>query len=289
MSLIKLSCALGNYAHTQDLVSGRVRPEGIELVNMELPIEAIAPRFATHLEFDVAEHSFGAYCAHIASAAEPRMIALPVFTSRSFRHGNIYVNSSAGIASPKDLAGKRVGIPQWVQTAVVYVRGFLADEGIGLSDISWVQAGVDEPGRVDSGNFVIPDGVKIERRPDSTLGDMLMTGEIDAIISARPPKVFLARDLRIRRLYEDYRVAEEAYFRSSGVFPIMHVVAIRRELYDRHRWVARNLFDAFNLAKDAAVERVRNTQVSYLPMAWAADSFEKASSALFGNEPGHMA
>ena len=106
MSLIELSCALGNYAHTQDLVSGRVRPEGIELVNMELPIEAIAPRFATHLEFDVAEHSFGAYCAHVASAKEPRMIALPVFTSRSFRHGNIYVNSSAGITSAKDLAGR---------------------------------------------------------------------------------------------------------------------------------------------------------------------------------------
>jgi 4,5-dihydroxyphthalate decarboxylase len=286
MNRLKLSCALGNYVHTQDLRSQKVRPEGIELVDIELPIEAVAPRFAQFLEFDVAEYSFGGYCAHLGSTAEPKMIALPVFTSRSFRHGNIYVNPGAGIASAKDLAGRRVGIPQWVQTAVIYVRGFLADDaGVALSDITWVQAGVDEPGRADSGNFVIPDGVTVERRPDSTLGAMLLNGEIDAIISARPPKVFLNGDPRIRRLYEDYRAAEEAYFRRSGVFPIMHVIAIRRELYDQQRWVARNLFDAFTAAKDAAVERMSGTQVSYLPMAWAADSFEKTNSTLFGRDP----
>jgi 4,5-dihydroxyphthalate decarboxylase len=285
MSLLTLSCAFGDYAHTQDLRAGKIRPEGIDLVMSELPIEAIAPRFAAFLEFDVAEFSFGAYCAHIGSASEPKMIALPVFTSRSFRHGNIYVNSNAGIATAKDLAGRRIGIPQWVQTAVVYVRGFLADDaGVGLRDVTWVQAGVDEPGRVDGGNFVIPDGVKIERRPDDTLGAMLAKGEIDAIISARPPLAFLNGDPRIRRLYADYRAEEEAYFRRSGVFPIMHVVAIRRDLYERHRWVARNLFDAFTHAKDAAITKLSGTQVSYLPMAWAADTLEKTNSALFGRD-----
>jgi 4,5-dihydroxyphthalate decarboxylase len=286
MSRLKLSCAFGNYAHTQDIRTQKVQPEGIELINSELPIEAVAPRFATYLEFDVAEYSFGAYCAHLGSTKEPKMIALPVFTSRAFRHGNIYVNSSAGIRSAKDLAGRRVGIPQWVQTAVIYVRGFLADDaGVALSDVSWIQAGVDEPGRVDSGNFAIPDGVKIERRPDSTLGAMLLNGEIDAIISARPPKAFLSGDPRMRRLYPDYKSAEESYFQRSGVFPIMHVIAIRRELYDQQRWVARNLFDAFNLAKDAAVERMCSTQVSHLPMAWTADTFEKTNSMLFGRDP----
>ena len=286
MSRLKLSCAVGDYAHTQDLVSEKVRPEGIDLVTSELPIEAIAPRFATFLEFDVAEYSFGAYCAHLASVKEPKMVALPVFTSRAFRHGNIYVNSNAGITSAKDLAGRRVGIPQWVQTAVIYVRGFLADDaGVGLTDVTWVQAGVDEPGRVDSGNFIIPDGVKIERHPDKTLGAMLVNGEIDAIISARPPKVFMTGDPRIRRLYEDYKAAEAAYFQRSSVFPIMHVVAIRRELYDQHRWVARNLFDAFNRAKDAAVTRMCSTQVSYLPMAWTADAFDRTNSTLFGLDP----
>jgi 4,5-dihydroxyphthalate decarboxylase len=286
MSRIKLSCAVGDYAHTHDLVSEKVRPEGIDLVTMELPIEAIAPRFAAHLEFDVAEYSFGAYCAHLASTQCPKMIALPVFTSRAFRHGNIYVNSAAGITSASDLAGRRIGIPQWVQTAVIYVRGFLADDaGVGLTDVTWVQAGVDEPGRVDSGNFVIPDGVKIERCPESTLGAMLLNGEIDAIISARPPKAFLDGDPRMRRLYKEYRAEEEAYFRRSGVFPIMHVVALRRELYDQHRWVARNVFDAFNRAKDAAVARMSSTQVSYLPMAWSADSFQKTNASLFGQDP----
>lgn len=286
MSRLKLSCALGNYAHTQDIQTQKVQPEGIELVNSELPIEAIAPRFATYLEFDVAEYSFGAYCAHLGSTEKPKMIALPVFTSRAFRHGNIYVNSGAGITSAKDLAGRRVGIPQWVQTAVIYVRGFLADDaGVALADVSWVQAGVDEPGRVDSGNFAIPEGVKIERRPDSTLGAMLLDGEIDAIISARPPKAFLSGDQRMRRLYQDYKSEEESYFQRSGVFPIMHVIAIRRELYDQQRWVARNLFDAFNLAKNAAVERMCSTQVSHLPMAWTADTFEKTNSTLFGRDP----
>jgi len=133
MSRLKLSCALGNYAHTQDIQTQKVQPEGIELINSELLIEAIAPRFAAYLEFDVAEYFFGAYCAHLGST---KMIALPVFTSRAFRHGNIYVNSGAGITSAKDLAGRRVGIPQWVQTAVIYVRGFLADDaGVALSDV----------------------------------------------------------------------------------------------------------------------------------------------------------
>lgn len=285
MSLLQLSCAVGDYAHTQDLRTGKVRPEGIELVNIELPIEAIAPRFGTFLEFDVAEYSFGAYCAHLASTDAPRMIALPVFTSRAFRHGNIYVNSQAGIASAEDLSGRRVGIPQWVQTAVVYVRGFLEDDAkVKLSDVTWVQAGVDEPGRADSGGFAVPEGVTVERRPDSTLSAMLLSGEIDAIVSARPPKPFLDGDARIRRLFPDYRAAEEAYFRRSGVFPIMHVIAIRRDLYDRHRWVARNLFDAFSQARDAAIARMTSTQVSYLPMAWTADSFDKSNALLFGRD-----
>jgi 4,5-dihydroxyphthalate decarboxylase len=133
--------------------------------------------------------------------------------------------------------------------------------------------------------FAIPDGVKIARRPDSTLGAMLLNSEIDAIISARPPKAFLSGDPRMRRLYQDYKSAEKSYFQRSGVFPIMHVIAIRRELYDQQRWVARNLFDAFNLAKDAAVERMCSTQVSHLPMAWTADTFERTNSTLFGRDP----
>lgn len=286
MSRLELICALGNYAHTQDIATGAIRPEGIEFVNMELPIEAIAPRFSAHLEFDVAEYSFGAYCAHLASTPEPKMIALPVFTSRAFRHGNIYVASSGTLKSGADLIGRRIGIPQWVQTAVVYVRGFLADDaGVALTDVTWVQAGVDEPGRADSGNFRIPDGVKVERRPDTTLNEMLLNGEVDAIISARPPNAFRSGDPRVRRLYNDYRMEEEAYFKRAGVFPIMHVIAIRRALYDEHRWVARNIFDAFTKAKDAAVARISNTQVSYLPMAWAAHAFEQANSSLFASDP----
>ncbi len=255
MSKLKLSLAIGEYTHTHDLVSGKVRPEGIELVTMDLPIEAIAPRFNAHLEFDVAEYSFGAYCAHIASATKPRMIALPVFTSRTFRHGAIYINANSTVKGPGDLAGRRVGIPQWVQTAVVYVRGFLQhDCGVPLASVTWVQAGLDEPGRVDIGNFVVPEGVMIERRPRDTLGDMLISGDVDAIITARPPRAFLEGDKRIVRLFADPRIEEEAYFARTGIFPIMHVIALRQELYESNRWIARNLFDAFQASKAAAVE-----------------------------------
>ena len=283
MNTLPLSLAIGSYAHTQDLADDSVRPKGIALSTSILPIEVISARFSAFQDFDVAEFSLGSFCAHLASTSEARMVGLPVFLSRAFRHSAIYVRTDAGLAGASDLAGRRVGIPEWAQTAVIYMRGVLQhDAGVALDSVHWVQAGVDQPGRSDKAPVTLPPGVKVERRPADTLSGMLLNGELDAIISARPPAAFLARDPRIERLYPDYQAAEQDYYRRSGVFPIMHIIAVRRDIYERHRWIARNLVDAFEAAKANAVARLRNTQVSYLPVPWGPHDFERRAQFVFG-------
>ncbi len=199
-----------------------------------------------------------------------------------FRHSSIYVNAAAGITSLKDLAGKKVGIPQWSQTATIYVRGYLMHHaGVPLSAVHWVQAGLNEAGRRDPVQSRLPQGVTVEQRLDGTLSTMLAFGEIEALITARPPRCFEAGDTRVRRLFADYRAHDVAYFRETGIFPIMHVLAVRRTVYEANRWIACNLLDAFDAAKRAAVERLRNMQTSYLPTAWAPHDFDEASRLIF--------
>jgi 4,5-dihydroxyphthalate decarboxylase len=284
MSDLRLSIALSDYVHTRDIADGRVRPVGIDLIFNNLSFEQAAFRFGANLEFDISEYSLANTCARIAAPEPAPIIALPIFPSRVFRHSSIYIREGAGIRTPHDLAGRRVGIPQWSQTATVYVRGWLMhDCGVPLSSIKWVQAGVDEPGRRDPISSKLPDGVTIEARPDSTLSGMLVAGELDAIITARPPRCFRERAPGVQRLFPDYREAEERYFKSSGIFPIMHVLAVRREVYEQHRWIARNLMDAFEAAKRASLARMRDIQTSHLPTAWAPEEMDRVHQLLFGD------
>ncbi len=282
MADLRLSLAISDYVHTGDIVSGRVKPVGIELIVNNLPFEQAAFRFGANLEFDVSEYSLANYCARVAAPDPAPMIALPVFPSRMFRHSSVYVNESAGITSLQDLAGRSVGLPQWSQTATIYVRGYLMHHaGVPLSAVHWVQAGLNEAGRRDPVRSRLPDGVVIEERPEHTLSDMLALGKIDAAITARPPRCFEQGDKRVRRLFADYRAHDETYFRETGIFPIMHVLAIRRQVYEDNPWIARNLFDAFEAAKRAAVERLCNMQTSYLPTAWTPQSFEDVGRLIF--------
>jgi 4,5-dihydroxyphthalate decarboxylase len=282
MSDLRLSLAINDYVHTRDLVNGRIRPAGIELTAINLPFEVAAFRFGANLEFDIAEFSFAGYCAHLASHERASMIALPVFTSRVFRHSSIYVNEASGLSSAADLAGCKVGIPQWSQTATVYVRGYLVhDVGIPLSAIRWVQAGVDQAGREDQAQLQLPAGVSLEPRPDRTLSGMLAAGEIDAAITARPPRCFLEQTPGIRRLFPDYRAEEERYFLRTRIFPIMHVIALRRQVYEANPWIARNLVDAFEEAKRASLIRLADIQTSHLPTAWAPDEMRRVHQLLF--------
>ena len=283
MADLRLSLGVGNYAHTNELTSGAIRPNGIELTSIVSPIEPILFRFAKHLEFDVAEFSLGMHVAQTAGDAVPPAVALPVFTSRVFRHSSIYIRDGAGIATAADLAGKRIGIPQWSQTATIYVRGWMQhDIGIDLSSIAWIQAGVNEAGRIEPSKMTLPDRIVVTPRPDASLSDMLVAGDIDAMISARPPDCFNHGVRGIGRLFPDFRAEEERYFDATGIFPIMHVVAIKRDTYEKNPWIARNLFDAFEAAKRASVERLSDIQVSTVPSAWASEEFKSVNARLFG-------
>ena len=252
---IPLTLALSPYEHTRDL-----RPRGIDLNLLELQIEEIFYRFTRFREFDVSEMSSAKMVALLAGE-KPDIIALPVFVSRVFRHSSVYLAKGSGIRQPKDLEGRRVGVPEWSQTAGIYARGMLAHEyGVDLKSIDWRQAGVREAGRVEKVSLPKDLPFRITPMPQATLTDMIAKGELDAVISAR--------EVPGERLFPDYRAAEAAYFRKTRIFPIMHTVVMRRAVYEKNRWVAMNLYQAFREAKQRSLERLREIGLSHLPLPW---------------------
>ena len=262
MATLPLSLALGAYDHTRGL-----RPRGISLDLSELRIEEIFFRFTRFREWDASEMSFGKIVALMAEP-EPPIVALPVFVSRVFRHSAIYVRKGSGIRRPKDLEGRRVGVPEWAQTATIYVRGMLAHEyGVDLSSIAWTQAGVRDPGRIEKVPLHLPPGLRVTPAPDRSLAGMLEAGELDAVISARDPGG--------ERLFADFPAVELEYFRKTRIFPIMHVVVLRREVYQRDRWIAMNLLQAFEEAKNLSLARTAEIAASTTPLPWMADHAQR--------------
>ncbi len=283
MPNIELTLAVSYYDHLSDLLRGRVQAEGITLHTIQLPVEEIFFRMIQFTEWDIAEFSFGKYVSLVA-AGNPPFRAIPVFPSRVFRQSAIYVGAGSGIKDPKDLAGRQVGIPEWAQTAGIYARGYLQHHcGIRLEDIRWVQAGVNEPGREEKVSLSLPPGVSIRPAPDRSLSQMLADGEIDAAITAREPDAFVKGDPRIVRLWPDSRPLEEAYYRETGVFPIMHVIGIKSSILDRYPWVAMNLFKAFDESKANALRHLGRAITSRVPFAWAYDAVAHAQK-VFGND-----
>jgi 4,5-dihydroxyphthalate decarboxylase len=255
---IALTLAIHAYDHVRAL-----RPQGIDLTVLELPIEEIFFRFTKFREWDASEMSFAKTVALIAQPA-PDIVPIPVFPSRVFRHSAIYVGKTSGIRSPKDLEGRKVGIPEWAQTAGIYARGLLQHEyGVDLSRIQWHQAGVQQPGRIEKVQLKLPEGVRITAVPDKTLAQMLASSELDAVISARDPGG--------KRLFEDPIGVEREYFRKTRIYPIMHVVVLRRAVYERDRWIAMNLLKAFEEAKRHSMARLVEIGLSHVPMPWLAD------------------
>ncbi len=252
---IPLSLAISPYDHARDL-----DPQGIDLRVLDLPIEEIFYRFTKFREWDASEMSF-AKTVSLLSQPGADIVAIPVFPSRVFRHSAIYVRRDAGIRAPKDLEGRKVGIPEWAQTAGIYARGLLQHEyGVDLAAITWLQAGVREPGRVEKVQLQLPRGIRVTPVPDKSLAQMLASGELDAAISARDPGGL--------RLFSDYQDAEAAYFRKTRIYPIMHVIVLRRALYERDRWIAMNLLKAFEEAKRRSQARLVEIGLSHLPMPW---------------------
>ncbi|MGG5818646.1 hypothetical protein [Falsiroseomonas sp. HW251] len=283
-SRLVLSCAVSDYDHVRDLMEGRVQAEGIELIPIRFAVEEIFFRFIKFREWEVSEVSFAKYVA-LRSQGDESLVALPVFPSRVFRHSSIYVRADGLVKRVEDLAGKRVGVPEWAQTAAIYSRGALRHQfGLDLNAINWVQAGVNQPGRGEKVELRLPEGLTLTRRPDSSLDAMLLNGELDAILTAHPTQSFEQGDPRIVRLFPDPQPIEEAFLDATGVFPIMHAVAIRREVIDRFPWVAGNLLTAFEAAKRNAVARAEEITASRIPFAWGQLAAARMA-ARFGGDP----
>lgn len=285
MSKLRLTLGISDYDHVRDLTSGAVTAKGIELIPLDLVVEEIHFRFTAFREWDVSEMSLGKYIA-LVSRGEAPMVAIPVFPNRAFRHSSIYVRRDAELTDPRQLAGRRVGVPEWAQTAGIYARGFFVHQyGVPLSAVEWWQGGVNQPGRAEKVDLHLPRDVRLHRIADRTLTQMLQAGDLDAVMTAHPPEppAGAAAGPEIVRLFADAAAVEEDYWRATGIFPIMHVVAIKREIYNEYPWVAMNLYTAFDEARRRSVRRALDVMASRFPVPWMAD-YASRWRDLFGAE-----
>lgn len=266
-SSIPLTMAVTDSDHVRDLSCGLIEPAGVALSSIVLPVHEIFGPFLASRQWDVAEMSLAKY-ASLVSQGDDSLVGLPVFPSRAFRHSSVFVRREA-VARPEDLRGRRVGIPEWAQTAGVYVRGFLQDGyGIGSADVAWSQGGVNQPGRLEKVRLRLPPGVVCTPVGDRSLNQMLLDGTLDALISAEPPAAFTEGGRGIVHLFADLDEAERGYWDQERIFPIMHLITLRRDVYERAPWVAASLTEAFEEAKRRSLERVFDVSVSRFPLPW---------------------
>lgn len=270
MTKLQLSIATTDYDHFRDFRLGDVRAEGIEHTWSVLSHHEVFARFTFNREWDVSELSIAKFSAQV-TRENSDIIGLPVVCSRVFRFGSFYVNRNSGIRSPEDLRGKKVGSPEWAHSAAVYMRGWLNDEfGVKLQEVDWYQAGENTAGRIEKVELNLPEGVHLTRVADRSLSQMLASGEIDCVITARPPRCFLEGHPDIVRLFPDFRDMEEEYYTRTKVWPVMHLITMRKAVLEGHPWVARNLYNAFLESKRRSVERLLDPAVSRYPLPWLA-------------------
>jgi len=283
VSKLTLSFACWNYDRTRALLERTVQPDGIDLNYLDLPVEETFFRMIRHREFDVAEMSLSSYTVSLFRDPAP-FIAIPVFPSRMFRHGSIYVNASAGIRAPRDLVGKRIGTPEFQMTAPVWIRGILAEHyGVPVDSVTYFTGGEEEPGRGEKQKLDLPASIRIQPiGPTQTLSRMLADGEIDALHTARMPSTYSPGGA-VRRLFEDYRTVEQQYFRDTGIFPIMHTIVIRRDVYERNRWVAQSLQKAFVAAQRRTYEDLYVTAALKAMLPWLTAHVQE-TRALMGED-----
>jgi 4,5-dihydroxyphthalate decarboxylase len=283
MSRLTLSIATTDYDHFRDFRLGLVNAEGIDHTWLTLGHHECFARFTANREFDVSELSFAKFAAQV-SRDRTDVIGLPVICSRLFRFSSFYVNRKSGIRSVEDLKGKKVGSPEWAHSAAVYMRGWMHNEmGVKLADVQWYQAGANAPGREEKVELDLPKGVFITRVAERSLSEMLAAQEIDCAIIARPPTCFLEGHPDVVRLFPDYLEMEEAYYARTKVWPIMHIIAMRRAIVDEHPWVARNLYNAFLESKRRSIERILDPAVSRYPVPWLA-TYARRMRDMFGGD-----
>jgi len=282
MSRIKITLSCWDYDRTRALESGQVQVEGVDLTYLPLRVEETFWRMLRYQEFDAAEMSFGSYLLS-RDRGFPNFVAIPVFPSRAFRHSCIYVNAAAGIREPKDLIGRRVGVPEYQITMAIWARGILEHEyGVAPRQMRWLIGGEEHAGRVEKIRHDVPEGVIIEPiGPEKTLSSMLETGEIDAMISAHMPSPFVRRSPKVRRLIANFPEVEKDYYRRTKIFPIMHTIVIRGDVYERHPWVGQSLYKAFAQAKKICQETMYEFSALKYMLAWSIAEMEEQQE-IFG-------
>jgi 4,5-dihydroxyphthalate decarboxylase len=299
VSLLPITLACGPYDRTRALADGRVTVAGADLRYITLDPEEVFFRMVTHGEFDVSEMSMATF--HVirgnaAAAGQPApFVAIPVFPSRMFRHTSVYVNTdripAGGADAAGALAGATVGVAEWQLTANVWIRGILADRcGVPVESVRYRTGGLNAPGRHEKVPLSLPEAIDITPIPSGqTLSGLLAAGEIDAIYSPRVPESHGKGS--VRRLFADTRAEEERYFAETGIFPIMHVIVIRRAVYEANRWLPRELFKAFTAAKRIAYDELARTAALSVSLPFVREEYEAAVAAMgedywaYGIEP----
>ena len=280
---IPITLACGDYDRTRAIKDGRVTVEGCDVTYLPMEPEEVFHRAFKHQEFDVCELSFSSYMRTVDAGTSP-FVGVPAFVSRLFRHSAVYIRTDRGIKHPSDLKGKLIGLPEYQITAVVWLRGIMQDEyGVKPTDIRWRQGGIEEPGRTERTPLKPIPGLDLKSVPDKALSAMLEAGELDAIFSARAPSCFVKRAPNVARLFPDYREVEKAYYKKTGMFPIMHLMGVKRHLVERHPWLPASLYKAFSEAKKYAMHDVRDINALLVTLPWLIAEAEE-SAALMGED-----
>ena len=285
MTELTLTLACTSSDRTRPILDGHVRVPGVQFVPLPGEPEDIFRRALRDRAFDVAELSMGS---HIVTTArgDSHHVGVPVFPSRAFRHSGIFVRTDRGISRPEDLKGRRIGLPEYQQTAAMWVRGMLADRhGVSPEDATWVVGSQEQAGGTERVAVTLPDRIRVERiGPGETLNGLLAAGDIDALVTPRPPSCFHGRTAPVDRLFPDYPTAEAEYFQATRFFPIMHCLAVRRDVADAHPWLPLELFRAFARAKAAALADLGFVNVLRVSLPWVAAHLE-ATRAVLGTNP----
>ncbi len=289
---LPLTLACGDYDRTRGLRWGLVQPDGIDLNYLCMQVEETFWRTAHFQEFDVSEMSMGSYMIRRAKGIED-LVAIPVFPSRMFRHAYYYVNAKSGITRPEELKGRKMSVPEYQITAAIWMRGILEhDHGVAPKDMRWYSGGLYTPGRVEKQHITLPEGVVLESIPEGrTLNEMIATGEVDALISARAPLTFRDGTNRVARLFPNFRDTERDYYQRTKIFPIMHTVVIKREVVEKYPWVAMNLYKAFVEAKDEFQNSFKDDSAMRLMLPGMVADLEEAEDLMgkdfwpYGLEP----
>lgn len=284
MSKPNLSVAVGNYDRMRPLVDGEVQIDGVDPVFMLQDPEEIFFRAFRHADYDICELSLSSYSVKTAAGTSP-YIGVPIFPSRAFRHTSIYVRNDRGIESPSDLKGKRIGVPEYQLTANVWARLFLEeDHGVKASDVTWVRGGYEETGREEKIKLNLPANVHLENAPsDATISGLLASGEIDAVIGPRAPSCFTNGHPNVKYLYAEPQKAAADWYQRTKLFPIMHLLGIRRSLAEQHPWLPGAVAKAFERSKHVALTKLSDTSATKVTLPFVEEQL-RAARQLMGED-----